>query len=105
MQGLRERIALQVGAYLEPASHAAWLAQSMLGRGGATNRTPDACNFARSVLNEAPLAANVLFADGAGNLMLVRRAVGVAGATETKRILTGPTGRTVEWSPATKSGR
>ena len=36
LHSLQERIALQVSAYLEPASRAALLAHSMLGRGGAT---------------------------------------------------------------------
>jgi adenylate cyclase len=98
LHGLQERIALQVSAYLEPAAHATLLAHSMLGRGGATVRAEDAYAFAASVLAETPQVANVLFADDAGNFMLVRRAIGgPAGATDTKRILVGPAGRSVEW--------
>ncbi|MFL5255820.1 MAG: hypothetical protein ACJ8AI_23560 [Rhodopila sp.] len=98
LRNLQDRIALQVAAYLEPAAHATLLAHSMLGRGGATKRAEDAYVFAASVLTETPQIANVLFADAAGNFMLVRRAAdGPAGATETKLIRQEPAGRTVEW--------
>lgn len=104
LRGLQERIALQVGAYLEPAAHATLLAQSMLGRGGATARADEAYAFAASVLRETPQVANVLFADGAGDFMLVRRAIGGApGTTETKRILVAPD-RRVEWTTRTEAG-
>jgi adenylate cyclase len=113
LRNLQDRIALQVAAYLEPAAHATLLAHSMLGRGSATDRADEAYIFAASVLLETPQIANVLFADSAGNFMLVRRAAdGPAGATETnatetnatetnatetKQIRQGPRGRTVEW--------
>ncbi len=74
LRSLQERIA----AYLEPAAHAALLAQSMLGRSGATVQAEGAHAFAASVLQETPQVANVLFADGAGNFMLVRRAAPAA---------------------------
>jgi adenylate cyclase len=95
LRNLQDRIALQVAAYLDPAAHATLLAQSMLGRGGATNRAEEAHAFAASVLKETPQIANVLFADSAGNFMLVRRAAN--GATETKRILQANGNRSVEW--------
>lgn len=98
LHGLQEQVALQVSTYLAPASHAALLANSMLGRGGATVRAAEAFAFARSVPSQTPQVANVLFTDGAGNFMLVRHAIGGAeGFTETKRILVQPAGRTVEW--------
>jgi adenylate cyclase len=98
LSSLRARIALQVSAYLEPASHAILLAQSMLGRGGATARAEEAQVFAASILIGTPQIANVLFADAAGNFMLVRRAAeGPPGGTETKRIEITAAGRTVEW--------
>ncbi len=110
LHGLQERVALQVSAYLEPASRAALLAHSMLGRGGATDRAGDAQVFAASVLDETPQVANVLFADGLGNFMLVRRALGgPPGGTDTKRILAPSTGRppgerTVEWTTRNAAG-
>lgn len=98
LRSTQERITLQVSAYLEPAAHATLLAHTMLGRGGATNRADEAHAFAVSVLDETPQIANVLFADAAGNFMLVTRAAnGERGATDTKRILTSPSSRTVEW--------
>jgi len=110
LHGLQERVALQVSAYLEPASRAALLAHSMLGRGGATDHAGDAQLFAASVLQETPQVANVLFADRLGDFMLVRRALGgPPGGTETKRILVQPVGRppgerTVEWTTRDSTG-
>ncbi len=115
LHGLQERVALQVSAYLEPASRAALLAHSMLGRGGATDHAGDAQIFAASVLQETPQVANVLFADGLGDFMLVRRSLGgPPGGTETKRILVQPAGhlpgerspgeRTVEWTTRDAAG-
>jgi hypothetical protein len=98
LRSLQERITLQVSAYLEPAARAILLAQTMLGRGGATDRAEEAYRFAISVLDKTPQIANVLFADAAGNFMLVTRAEsGPSGASDTKRILMTPSGRTVEW--------
>lgn len=105
LHGLQERIALQVSAYLEPASRAALLAHSMLGRSGATAHAEDAIVFATSVIEETPQVANVLFADALGNFMLVRQAIGApSGITETKRILVQPASRTVEWTTRDKAG-
>lgn len=110
LQGLQQRIALQVSAYLEPAAHAILLAHTMLGRNGATTRAEEAYAFAASVLEETPQVDNVLFADAAGNFMLVRRAAAgsssqaAAGVTETKRILLQPDGRSVEWITRDKAG-
>ena len=120
LHGLQERVALQVSAYLEPASRAALLAHSMLGRGGATDHAGDAEVFAASVLQETPQVANVLFADGLGDFMLVRRSLGgPPGGTETKRIFVQPAGRppgertpgeripaerTVEWTTRDAAG-
>ena len=98
LRTIQERIALQVSAYLEPASHATLLGHTMLGRGGATDHAQEAYAFAESVLDATPQIANVLFGDVAGNFMLVTRDTdGPPGATATKRILVGPSGRTVEW--------
>ena len=103
---IQERIALQVSAYLEPAAHATLLAHTMLGREGATDHAQDAYAFAASVLQETPQIANVLFADAAGNFMLVTRdAKGPQGATATKRILMAPSGRTVEWIMRDAAGK
>ncbi|WP_428488926.1 GAF domain-containing protein [Rhodopila sp.] len=105
LRSTQERISLQVSAYLEPAAHATLLAHTMLGRGGATQHDKEAYAFAASVLTETPQIANVLFADGAGNFMLVTRAAnGQPGATDTKRILVSASGRTVEWVTRDKSG-
>lgn len=114
LHALQDRVALQVSAYLEPASQAVLLAQGMVGRGGATGRAEDAYGFATSVLAGTPQVANVLFADAAGNFMLVRRAVGGpdantnpnpnVGATETKRVLVQPGQRTVEWVARDRAG-
>lgn len=77
----------------------------MLGRGAATQRADDAQAFAASVLHETPQIANVLFADTAGNFMLVRRAQnGPSGATETKHILQTPDHRSVEWTTRDAAG-
>ncbi len=58
------------------------------------------------VLEDTPQIANVLFADAAGNFMLVTRAAdGAHGATETKRILMQPSGRTVEWITRDHAGK
>ena len=58
------------------------------------------------VLEDTPQIANVLFADAAGNFMLVTRAAGgPRGATETKRILMQPSGRTVEWITRDGAGK
>jgi adenylate cyclase len=98
LRSTQERISLQVSAYLDPAAHTTLLAHAMLGRGSATTQAEEAYSFARSELNATPQIANVLFADTAGNFMLVTRASnGPPGATETKRILMTSTGRTVEW--------
>jgi adenylate cyclase len=98
LRSTQERIAMQVSAYLEPASHAILLAHTTLGRGGPTDRAEEAYVFAASVLEDTPQIANVLFADAAGNFMMVTRAAdGPRGATETKRILVQPSGRNVEW--------
>ena len=105
LRSLQERIALQVSAYLEPASHAALLAQSMISRGGATLHAESAQAFAASILDETPQVANVLFADGAGNFMLVRRGAGSPrGWMDTKRILMAPDGRSVEWTARDRAG-
>ena len=105
LRSTQERISLQVAAYLEPAAHATLLAHTMLGRGGATQHDKEAYAFAASVLAETPQIANVLFADGAGNFMLVTRAAnGQPGATDTKRILVSASGRTVDWVTRDKSG-
>jgi adenylate cyclase len=105
LSSTQERISLQVAAYLDPASHATLLAHTMLGRGGATNHADEANSFARSVLDATPQIANVLFADAAGNFMLVTRAAkGPPGATDTKRITMTPTGRTVEWQTRDAKG-
>jgi adenylate cyclase len=98
LQSIQQRIALQVSAYLEPAAHTTLLAHSMLGRGGATEHAPEAYMFAASVLRETPQIANVLFADAAGNFMLVTRTPGAPGSTDTKRIVLSPSGRSVEWT-------
>jgi adenylate cyclase len=106
LRSTQERIALQVSAYLEPAAHATLLAHSMLGRGGATDRAEEAHAFAASVLGETPQIANVLFADAAGNFMLVTRdADGPPGTTDTKRILLSPAGRSVEWTTRDGAGK
>jgi adenylate cyclase len=106
LRSTQERIALQVSAYLEPAAHATLLAHSMLGRGGATDRAQEAYVFAASVLAETPQIANVLFADVAGNFMLVTRTEGGSpGATDTKRILLSPSGRNVEWITRDSAGQ
>jgi hypothetical protein len=106
LRSTQERIAMQVSAYLEPASHAILLAHTTLGRGGATDRAEEAYVFAASVLENTPQIANVLFADGAGNFMLVTRAAdGPHGATETKRILMQSSGRTVEWTTRDSAGK
>ncbi len=102
LHNLQDRIALQVSAFLQPAARAVLLAQSIIGRGGATTNAEQAYSFAASELAETPQIANIEFADGAGNFLLVRRAA--AGATETKRILTGQNGRSVEWITRDKSG-
>jgi adenylate cyclase len=97
---------MQVAAYLEPASHAILLAHTMLGRGGATDHAQEAYAFAASVLHETPQIANVLFADASGNFMLVTRAAeGPASATETKRVLIHPPGKTVEWINRDAAGK
>ncbi|GGF42770.1 hypothetical protein GCM10011611_56480 [Aliidongia dinghuensis] len=106
LHSTQERISLQVSAYLEPAAHAALLAHSMLGRGGASSRADEARAFAASVLGETPQIANVLFADPAGNFMLVTRAAnGPPGALDTKRILMAPAGRSVEWTTTDAAGK
>ena len=62
--------------------------------------------FAASVLEHTPQIANVLFADAAGNFMLVTRAAdGPRGGTETKRILMQPSGRNVEWITRDGAGK
>ena len=105
LRSTQERITLQVSAYLEPAARATLLAQTMLGRGGATDHAEEAYQLAKSVLDETPQIANVLFADAAGNFMLVTRAEsGPPGATDTKRILMTPAGKTVEWITRDKTG-
>jgi adenylate cyclase len=106
LRSTQERISLQVSAYLEPASRATLLAHTMLGRGGATSRADEAYSFATSVLDATPQIANVLFADATGNFMLVTRAAkGPRGATETKRVLMTPSGRTVEWVSRDSTGK
>jgi adenylate cyclase len=106
LRSTQQRIALQVSAYLQPASHATLLAHTMLGRGGATDRAGEARAFAASVLDETPQIANVLFADTLGNFMLVTRAAnGPSGAIETKRVRMEPTGRTVEWVTRDSAGQ
>ena len=105
LRSTQERISLQIAAYLEPAAHATLLAHTMLGRGGATQHDKEAYAFASSVLAETPQIANVLFADNAGNFMLVTRAAnGQPGATDTKRILVSASGRTVDWVTRDGSG-
>ncbi len=105
LHATQERIALQVSAYLEPAAHATLLAHTMLGRGAVTDHLARAHDFAASVLLETPQIANVLFADAAGNFMLVRRAAGgTPGSTETKRILQSPSGRSVTWTTQAVDG-
>ncbi|HTH98387.1 MAG TPA: cache domain-containing protein [Stellaceae bacterium] len=106
LRSTQERIALQVEAYLEPASHATLLATSMLGRDSATTHADEARIFAASVLQETPQVANVLFADNAGNFMLVTRTPnGPAGDVDTKRILVTPAGRSVEWTTRDRTGK
>ena len=104
LQSLRDRIALQVSAYLEPATHAVLLAHSMLGRDGTTLRSEEAFSFAASVLGQTPQITNVLFADSAGDFMLVTRAPGGKGGTETKRITTHPS-RAVSWTTRDAAGQ
>jgi adenylate cyclase len=106
LRSMQERIALQVSAYLEPAAHATLLAHSMLGRGGATSRADEAQAFAASVLGETPQIENVLFADAAGNFMLVTRSeTGPPGAIDVKRILLSPAGRSVAWITRDPTGK
>jgi adenylate cyclase len=106
LRSTQERISLEISAYLEPASRATLLAHTMLGRGGATSRADEAYSFATSVLDATPQIANVLFADATGNFMLVTRAAkGPRGATETKRVLMTPSGRTVEWLSRDGTGK
>jgi len=105
LTSLRDRIASQVAAYLEPASHAILLAQSVIGPGGATDRAEEARVLATSVLHETPQIANVLFGDTAGNFMLVRRAPdAVKGGTETKHIAVTEGHRIVEWVTRDRAG-
>ena len=105
LTSLRDRIASQVSSYLEPASHAILLAQSIVGRGGATDRSEEARVLATSVLHETPQIANVLFADAAGNFMLVRRAPETTrGGTEIKHIGVMAGHRVVEWTTRDRAG-
>ena len=77
-----------------------------VGRGGATDHADEAYVFAASVLNETPQVANVLFADAAGDFMLVTRAAdGPPGATRTKRVLLAPEGRSVAWISRDPAGQ
>lgn len=103
LQSLRERVALQVAAYLEPASHAVLLGHSMLGRGGATDQSDQSLTFAASVLDQTTQITNVLFADAAGNFMLVTR-TSPAGATKTKQVKFTPAGRTTTWTTRDPAG-
>jgi adenylate cyclase len=114
LHSTQQRVAQQVSAYLEPAARTTLLASSMLGHGAATDRAEDAWAFATSVLHETPQIANVLFADPAGDFMMVTRVTnsppgGSSGATETKRILISPAGRpegrTVEWITRDADGK
>jgi adenylate cyclase len=105
LQGLQRYIALEVSAYLVPAERAILLAQSLVGRGGATLRADDARAFATAVLTRTPQVENMLFADGAGNFQLVTRAGSdVPGGIATKLIRVGPEGRRVEWLTRNRAG-
>jgi len=105
LEGLQERIALKVSAHLVPSERATLLAQSLIGRGGATNRADEARAFATAVLRHTPQVENMLFADGAGNFQLVTRtSADVPGGTATKLIRMGPEGRSVEWVIRDRAG-
>ena len=104
LDGLRERVALQVSAYLEPASHAVLLGHSMLGSGGTTARADEAQSFAASILNQTPQVTNVLFADAAGDFTLVTRAAPGSEATKTKQITVSPAGRRIVWTTRDEAG-
>lgn len=106
LDSTRERVSLEVSAYLQPASHATLLAHTMLGRGGATTHAEEADAFASSVLEDTTQIANVLFADSGGNFMLVTRSPGgPPGFTDTKRIQITPTERTVRWQTRDADGQ
>ena len=104
LQGLRERVSLQVSAYLEPAAHAALLGHSMLGRGGAAAQASGAETFAASILKQTPQVTNVLFADPAGNFLLVTRTAPAADSTKSKHISVSPVGRSVVWTTHDAAG-
>jgi hypothetical protein len=105
LNGLQQRIALEVSIYLLPAERTILLAQTQFGHGGATRRADEALAFAASELALTPQLANILFADSAGNFQLVTRADdSTPGGITAKRILIGPNGRSVEWITQDRAG-
>ena len=76
----------------------------MLGRRASTERAEEARLFATSILAQTPHVTNVLFADAAGDFLLVTRAANQAGSFQTKQITAGPGARSVVWTTRNTAG-
>jgi adenylate cyclase len=91
---LDSRIAVEVSAYLGPATRATRIVRGML-KENALTHPQEAEATAATVLREVPQITNLNFADPDGNYILVRR--GTGGGTETKLIENVPGPRRVSW--------
>ncbi|HXQ53883.1 MAG TPA: adenylate/guanylate cyclase domain-containing protein [Stellaceae bacterium] len=95
LAALQQRIALEVTDYLDAAAGVLRLERDAVRDGALAEKLPLIETMSSSLLREVPQTTNLLFADAAGNFVLVRR--GEAGGTEMKLIVNPPGARRVTW--------
>lgn len=95
LEALDRRIAVEVGAYLDPTARVARLVRDIVEGGAVGARRQLAQSFAASALRQIPQIALFSFADSDGNYVMVRR--GEAGGIDTKIIVNAPGARQVRW--------
>ncbi len=102
MAALDSRIALEVSAYLDPATRIIRIGHDMLEDRALGDRQDLAINYATIVLNIVPQIENLLFADTDGNYLMVTH--GAAGGVDIKLIRNAPGPRRVTWLHRDASG-
>jgi adenylate cyclase len=102
LAALDSRIALEVSAYLDPATRVIRIGRDMLQDGAIGDRETLAINYASIVLHIVPQIENLLFADEDGNYLMVSH--GPADGIDVKLIRNTPGPRRVTWFHRDASG-
>jgi adenylate cyclase len=93
---LDSRISLAVSTYLDPAARVVGIAKDIFHDRAIDNQRSLAIDYGTIVLNGVPQIADLLFADGTGNHMMVRH--GETGGIDVKLIRNTPEPRQVTWT-------